>query len=212
MKALTMMINTTETPESIHRFWFGEDAQDLDDVQIAQRQSRLWWSKHADADAEIRKRFSPMIQAACAGTLDDWTTTPYGLLALILLTDQFPRNAWRGTRAAFSADDTARRFCRLGLKTGADRMLRPIERVFHYIPLEHSEALDDQEEAVALFQMLVDAAPPGHEKAFDGFLDFAKRHRDVIARFGRFPHRNGILDRASTPEETAFLAGPGSRF
>lgn len=207
-----MVNHQTETPETIHRFWFGDNTENLDDAEIAERQSRLWWSKHADADTQIRERFGLLIDAACSGMLDDWAATPRGLLALILLTDQFPRNAWRETPAAFAADPTARRFCRFGREKGFDTMLRPVERVFHYIPLEHSEVLADQDEAVRLFKGLVDAAPPDHAKVFDGFLDYAVRHRDIIARFGRFPHRNAILGRTSTLEETEFLAGPGSRF
>lgn len=198
-----------EHAETIYRFWFGEGAEELDDEAIAARQAKLWWSKNAALDAEVRKRFAPLIDAAVRGELDDWTATPRTLLALVLLTDQFPRNAYRGTPTAFAADATARRFCRIGLARQYDCVLRPVERVFHYLPLEHSEAIDDQEDAVRLFEALALNAP---QPAILRNLDFALRHRDVIARFGRFPHRNAILDRDSTPEESAFLAEPGSRF
>lgn len=198
-----------EDPASIHRFWFGDDADELDDQAVATRQSKLWWSKNASLDAQVKQRFVPLIDAAERGELDDWTTTPHGILALILLTDQFPRNVYRGTPAAFSADAAARRFCRTGLEEGFDSALRPVERVFHYLPLEHSEAIDDQREAVRLFAALAEDVP---EPAILRNLDFAVRHRDVIERFGRFPHRNAILGRSSTPEETQFLSEPGSRF
>lgn len=198
-----------ENPASIHRFWFGDDADQLDDETIATRQRKLWWSKDDLLDAQVRQRFDSHIEAAVRGELDDWAETPHGVLALILLTDQFPRNAFRGTPAAFSADETARRFCRNSLARQFDTALRPVERVFHYLPLEHSEAIHDQREAVRLFTALAEAVP---EPGILSNLDFALRHRDVIERFGRFPHRNAILGRPSTLEETEFLSRPGSRF
>lgn len=201
-----------ETPDSIHRFWFGADAHCLDDAALGQRQAALWWSKHAETDAEIRRRFGALIDDAGAGRLNHWATTPSGLLALLLLTDQFPRNAWRDTLKAFATDEAARRLCRAGLAQGLDALLRPIERVFFYLPLEHSEQIEDQNEAVRLFESLVDQAPPDQAAAFEGYLDFARRHREVVERFGRFPHRNVILDRVSTDQEIKFLSKPGSRF
>lgn len=198
-----------ENPASIHHFWFGDETDQLDDETIAMRQRKLWWSKDDALDAQVRQRFASFTEAAVRGELDDWVATPHGVLALILLTDQFPRNAYRGTAAAFSADQAARRFCRSGLTRQFDAVLRPVERVFHYLPLEHSEAIDDQREAVRLFTALAEAVP---EPAIQSNLDFALRHRDVIERFGRFPHRNSILGRLSTPEETEFLSRPGSRF
>ncbi|MGN6703018.1 MAG: DUF924 family protein [Burkholderiaceae bacterium] len=197
------------TPHDILQFWFGAPA---DARVVAERQRKLWWSKNEAVDALVRERFGVAIDAAASGALDGWTATPDGLLALILLTDQFPRNARRGTPGAFGCDPAARRFCRLGLERGDDLALRPIERVFHYLPLEHSESLPDQDEAVRRFAALRDAVPEDDREPFDGYLDFARRHRAVIARFGRFPHRNAILGRASTAEETAFLAQPGSGF
>lgn len=201
--------DTMEDAATIHRFWFGEQIAQLGDEAIAKQQGKLWWSKNADFDAQIRQRFAPYIDGAVRGELDGWAETPRGLLALILLTDQFPRNAYRGTPAAFAADAAARRFCRIGLARQFDSALRPVERVFHYLPLEHSEAMADQDDAVQLFSALAEAAP---EPAILSNLDFALRHRAVIARFGRFPHRNAIHGRASTPEEIAFLGEPGSRF
>jgi len=198
-----------ETPDSIHAFWFGSAA---DDAVIAARQSRLWWRKDPAIDADIRRRFAPWLARAAAHELDAWLGSPRGRLALILLTDQFPRNIHRNTARAFDFDGLARHWCGAGLAAGADAALRPIERVFFYLPLEHSESLADQERAVALFRALAAAAPAGAHDAFDGFLDFARRHRDVIARFGRFPHRNKLLGRASTDRERAFLAQPGSSF
>lgn len=198
-----------ENPETIHRFWF--DAAS-DDVAVAEQQSRLWWQKHPDTDRQIRQRFEPWLRRAANGELDAWAATPGGRLALILLTDQFSRNMYRNAPESFAYDAFAHRWCREGLEEGADRALRPIERVFFYLPLEHAESLEDQERAVALFRQLVQDVGTARAGAFEGFLDYAIRHRDVIARFGRFPHRNAILGRVSTPEEAAFLKEPGSSF
>ncbi|HEY0844597.1 MAG TPA: DUF924 family protein [Noviherbaspirillum sp.] len=202
---MTLLIAENETPDSIRDFWFGASQ---DDATVAAEQSSLWWTKHPDTDRRIRERFEPWLQKAAAGELDHWAAMPRGRLALILLTDQFPRNMYRNTPQAFAFDALARRWCMEGLRDGADRQLRPIERVFFYLPLEHAESLEDQERAVSLFRALAEQAGPG----FDGYLNYAIRHRDVIARFGRFPHRNRILGRVSTPEEAAFLTEPGSSF
>lgn len=205
----TSVKKNLEIPETIHRFWFGSA---LDDAVVADEQSSLWWQKHPDTDRQIRQRFESCLHRAANGELDGWATTPGGRLALILLTDQFPRNMYRNAPESFAYDALALRWCREGLQVGADRALRPIERVFFYLPLEHSESLEDQERAVALFRQLVQDVGTERAGAFEGFLDYAIRHRNVIARFGRFPHRNAILGRVSTPEEAAFLKEPGSSF
>ena len=197
-----------ETPGTIHEFWFGTGPDD----GVAEAQARLWWSKDAAIDAGIKRRFEPWIRKAAAGELSSWLMEPTGQLALILLCDQFPRNIYRNTATAFAFDPLARGWCSEGLRYGSDRKLRPIERVFFYLPLEHSEALEDQERSVALFGALATGADPARRKTFDGFHDFAIRHRDIVKRFGRFPHRNAILGRTSTPQELAFLATPGSSF
>jgi len=119
---------------------------------------------------------------------------------------------YRNTPAAFAHDALARKWCKEGLRIGAQDALRPIERVFFYLPLEHAESVEDQELSVALYRELVSAAGPEGAEVFGGFLDYAVRHRDVIVRFGRFPHRNRILGRASTAEEIEFLKQPGSSF
>ncbi|MGE5649801.1 MAG: DUF924 family protein [Bacillota bacterium] len=199
----------TETPASIHAFWFGAET---DDALLAQERARLWWAKDAATDREIERRFAACVDQAVAGALDGWAATPRGRLALILLTDQFPRNIYRGTPRSFAYDRYALAWCKQGLAAGVHHALRPIERVFFYLPLEHSEAADDQTQAVALFEELVAQAGATRQAAFDGFLDYARRHRDVIVRFGRFPHRNQILGRQSSPDELAFLRQPGSSF
>ena len=193
----------------ILNFWFGTHP---DDAAVAKEQAALWWSKNEATDEEIRRRFEDLVPAAAQGELDPWAATARGRLALIILVDQFPRNIYRDTAQAFFADAKALALSVEGLERGVARELRPIERVFCYLPLEHSESLAHQERSVRCFSDLVAAVPAEQKKTFDEYLDYARRHRDVIARFGRFPHRNKILGRPSTAEELAFLSEPGSSF
>ena len=136
-----------------------------------------------------------------------------GRLALILLLDQLPRNIHRASPAAFAQDAKARDLCLRGLSLGADKALSPLARVFFYLPLEHAESREQQARSVALFEALAaeQAGGPARE-TFEGFADFARRHQVIVQRFGRFPHRNAILGRTSTPEEAEFLQQPGSGF
>ena len=194
---------------AITEFWFGDDP---DDVATARQQGKLWWSKNPDLDLRIRQRFETTLLAAEKNQLADWENTPQGVMALVLLTDQFPRNMYRKTPRSFAFDTLARRFCRSGLQPDFYAALRPIERTFLHLPLTHSELLPDQEQAVALCAALVEQVAPSQKECFSGYLSFAIRHRDIIARFGRFPHRNRILQRQSTPEELDFLQQPGSSF
>ncbi len=205
-------MSNTETPQTIAEFWFGPDAGNAADAAVAERQAALWWRKDPETDNAIRRRFEDVITEAAMGALDAWAQTPSGRLALILLTDQFPRNICRDTKAAFGHDLLALAWCKEGLTRGDDERLRPIERVFFYLPLEHSESPQDQERSVALYRALSAGVPPSQRAVFDGFLDFALRHRDIVERFGRFPHRNRLLGRASSPQELAFLEEPGSSF
>jgi uncharacterized protein (DUF924 family) len=199
----------TETPASILRFWFGDDpGRSASDPAGA----RLWWSKQPEVDAAMRERFGPWVEKAGAGALDAWAAQPEGRLALILLADQFTRNIHRGTPAAFSLDPQAQAWCEQGWAEHAFDTLAPAQRLFACMPLEHAESLPHQDRAVALIRALRDSLPPAEQPGFDGFVDFAERHREVIRRFGRFPHRNAVLGRPSTPDELAFLRTPGSAF
>ena len=198
-----------ETPDTIHAFWFGTHT---DDDAVIASQSALWWRKQAEVDAEIRRRFAPWVARAASGELDGWLADIRGRLALILLTDQFPRNIWRGEAAAFAFDVLALRWAKEALARGLDAGLRPIERVFLYLPLEHSENLADQREAVRRFDTLATAVEPALRTAFAGYLDYARRHLEIIERFGRFPHRNAALGRETSAEEAEFLRQPGSGF
>ena len=198
-----------DTPDTLHAFWFGTSPQD---AEVIARQSALWWQKQPAVDTEIRKRFAPLVERAATGELDSWLGELRGRLALILLTDQFPRNIWREQAAAFAFDVLALRWAKEALVLGLDTRARPIERVFLYLPLEHSENLADQQHAVRLFDALAASVSSELRPAFDGFLDYARRHLEIIERFGRFPHRNAALGRETTAAETDFLRQPGSRF
>ena len=198
-----------ETADTIREFWFGTQSEDR---LVAEEKSALWWRKDAQTDEQIRQRFEELVRSAPKGALDSWLSTAGGRLASILLTDQFPRNMFRNTPESFAYDPLALAWCKAGLREKMDQDLRPIERVFFYLPLEHSESLQDQQMSVSLFQSLLDVVAPAAKPTFEGFLDFAVRHRDIIARFGRFPHRNRILGRPSSDEELAFLQEKGSSF
>jgi uncharacterized protein (DUF924 family) len=167
-----------------------------------------WFRKDAQFDDEIRARFGALIEQALAGQLRDWQKMDStGALARILLLDQFTRNVYRDTPQAFGGDALALAAAQDLLAAGGDLALPPLQRAFVYLPFEHAEDAAMQQQSVALFTQLCSEAP-----GLAGMLDYAVRHRDVIARFGRFPHRNRILRRASTPQEQQFLLEPGSGF
>jgi len=197
------------TPEDVRRFWFGVDP---DDRAVAKTRASLWWSQNPATDHEIRRRFEPLLLAAEAGDLEAWRSPIENRLSLILVTDQFPRNVYRDTPDAFRFDPIARELCVEAVATRAERLLRPIERVFVYMPLEHSENIDDQRWCEALFRELTEEVAGRLRATFAGFLDYAIRHREIVERFGRFPHRNSVLGRESTREEVEFLRQPGSSF
>jgi len=158
-----------------------------------------WFSRDDAFDAMLRDRFGAAQAAAARGELDGWQATPEGALALVLLLDQIPRNIYRSTPAAFATDPAARRIAAASLERGYDARVAPELRSFFYLPFMHSEELADQARCVALYQALGNA---------DG-LRYAEEHRDIIARFGRFPHRNHILGREMTADELAYLEAGG---
>ncbi|MGQ0663671.1 MAG: DUF924 family protein [Pseudomonadota bacterium] len=167
---------------------------------------KAWFAKDPAFDAEIRGAFLADVETAASGAWDGLARTPPLALALVILVDQFPRNLFRGQARAFAADPLARRAAGMALAQGFDRTLMPLERLFLYLPFEHSEDLADQRRAVALYEGLPPA--PWREEA----IDFARRHLAIVERFGRFPHRNAALGRPSTAAELAFLQAPGSSF
>jgi uncharacterized protein (DUF924 family) len=199
-------INSSIPPqaEETLRFWFG-DLQPA--VSSYPQRRKVWFGKHPQLDQEIRDRFQPLYEQAAVGNLDDWQNSPLTALALIVLLDQFPRNMFRNTPKAFATDAKALAIAQQAIAHGFDQHLTPIQRIFLYVPLEHSENLEHQRQCVALFQQLFATTPD-----LDDVLDYAQRHYAVIDRFGRFPHRNEILGRSTTPEEAEFLKQPGSRF
>jgi uncharacterized protein (DUF924 family) len=196
--------------QSIVDFWFVPRAGESgagNAMPPGERVTRDVWFRKDDAfDAEIRERFGVALAAGLAGAFGHWCREPLGCLARVILLDQFTRNAFRGTPRAFAGDPGALATAEDALERAFDRSLAPQERWFLYMPFVHSESLARQERGVALFEALAG------ETGLDEPLPWAIRHRDVIRRFGRFPHRNEILGRASTPEEIAFLQEPGSRF
>lgn len=195
--------------ESILGHWFGAST---DEAGVIRDQSALWWKKNPRVDAEIRQRFEATLAAEMRDELESWGNDPRGQLARILLCDQFPRNMYRDTAKSFAFDVRARDLARVALDRGQDQRLRAVERVFVYLPFEHSEARQDQALSVRLFASLAGEVAPALKPSFQYFLDFARKHKAIIDRFGRFPHRNAILGRASTPEEIEFLKHPGSSF
>ncbi|WP_238139301.1 DUF924 family protein [Roseateles aquatilis] len=191
------------TPAAAQRVlneWFGVPG----DEQDGQIQSQ-WFQKDDAFDASLRERFGPVVEQALRGELRDWDSTPWGALARILVLDQFTRNIFRDTPRAFAGDALALSAALTLLPRAQE--LGTLERWFATMPLEHAEDLAMQDRSVAEFEALA-----AEDTRLDDALDYARRHRDVIARFGRFPHRNAILNRASTPEEIEFLKQPGSRF
>ena len=171
-----------------------------------------WFAKDAAFDEQIRRRFAVAADDAAQGRLDAWASNPADWLALLILLDQFPRNLHRGDAQAWAADVKAQRIALSGLAGGFDQALPPLQRVFAYLPLEHAEDMGLQQRAVTLFEALHAQAPVAGRARFAEFLDYARRHREVIARFGRFPHRNAVLGRDSTAAEREYLAQPGAGF
>jgi uncharacterized protein (DUF924 family) len=183
-------------------FWFGAPGTP------GYGESRIeWFRKSAEFDAQVQRELGPSIDAALAGGLQDWRDAPESALARILLLDQCTRNVYRDTAKAFAGDAQALRAAREMVASDADQQLPPLQRAFVYLPFEHAEDLAMQQQSVALYTRLVEEAP-----SLADMLDYAQRHLDIVARFGRFPHRNAQLGRASTPQEVAFLEQPGSRF
>jgi uncharacterized protein (DUF924 family) len=197
------MITAAERQEAtaLIDFWFGPPG-----TPDRFKQRAVWFKADAAFDAALRQRFLALERRAAAGACDAWTNEAEPCLALILLLDQLPRNLYRGTPTAFASDAMAREAARIALRRGFDRSLPATWRQFVYLPFEHSEDLADQELSLRLYTVL------GRDPACPDVLDFAERHHRIIARFGRFPHRNAALGRASTEEEKAFLLEPGSAF
>jgi len=192
--------------QAILNFWFGQPNSD-----ISGHYRKEWFVKSDAFDRQICQLFLSDIEAAANGKYDHWQRDAHSATALLILLDQFPRNVYRGTPQSFATDSKAIGVAERMVGTGIDRALPPAYRFFIYVPFEHQEAIAYQNQAVALMTRLV-TENPNIDAGLKGGLTYAIRHREVIERFGRFPHRNDILGRESTDEERMFLAQPGSRF
>jgi uncharacterized protein (DUF924 family) len=193
-------MNETITPEAILDFWFGA----IGSPEYGSSRD-MWFQKSVALDSELRARFGDAVDAAVSGAFGAWRGAR-PTLARVLLLDQLTRNCYRDTARAFAGDALAQALTRIAVDARVDATLIPVERWFLYMPLVHAEALAAQERAVSLFTQLAE------QTALEEPLPWAKRHADVIRRFGRFPHRNVLLERQSTPEEDRFLTTQGSRF
>jgi len=186
---------------TVLEFWFGAPGS-----AVHGKARREWFAKDPAFDEEIRRRFLALHASAALGECDRWAATPRELLALVIVLDQFSRNLYRDDPRAFTQDERALSAAKILVDKGWDAQLAPLERQFAYLPFEHAEDLAEQDRCVALMTAL---------EAFDetrGLTEWAEKHRVIVRRFGRFPHRNAVLGRASTPDEEAFLREPGSRF
>lgn len=196
--------------QQILDYWFGNSS---DDLSVVNGFAKLWFGKDTQVDSEIRERFGELVaSAATQGLLSGDEPVAERTLATIILLDQFTRNIYRGDARAFASDSIALDLALEALDAGIDQCLRPIQRVFIYLPLEHSENLAQQLRSIELFQRLAESVPEKCQPAFSSFLDYAVRHWEIVARFGRFPHRNQVLGRESTEEEAEFLKQPNSSF
>lgn len=199
-------MTTVETPldpraDAVLLYWFGPRGG----PEWGQMR-KIWFGGGPEVDAEIRERFGALHVEACAGAHDGWSESAEGCLALLLVLDQFSRNLHRGTAAAFAADPKALAIARVAVDRGFDAAVLPVQRWFFYLPFEHAEDLEDQRRSVALFSALPES--PSRQIG----VDYARKHLEVIEQFGRFPHRNEILGREPTPQETRWLAEGGVRF
>jgi steroid delta-isomerase-like uncharacterized protein len=197
-------MNTVD--EELLAFWFGAD---LDSAEAVAERGRVWFEGGAEVDREVRARFADRPERAAHEAAPD---APRAALARVISLDQLPRNLFRGSARSFAYDGLALEAASLALAAGFDRRLHPLEAGFLYLPFEHAERPDAQERSVALFEALAARAPAHLRATLESWADFARRHREVIARFGRFPHRNALLGRVPTAAERAYLESGGEHF
>lgn len=189
-------------------FWF----EGKDNPQSNEALMRLWFEGSDDTDRIIQTRFQSYVSMAGEGKLTLWLDEPLGTLACILLLDQFSRNIYRGLAAAFRYDEFALALCKKGLASGQDQLIEPIYRIFFYMPLQHSENIEDQEESLFRFDQLCSQAKDQDIGFYENFYQYAHIHFDIIKKFGRFPYRNAVLGRLNTQEESQWLASDVPRF
>ncbi|HWN68942.1 MAG TPA: DUF924 family protein [Haliangium sp.] len=198
-----------DLPGQIVSFWFDDAAQS---PGHARRRDSIWFERSAEFDLDIERRFSAAYSGAARGELHTWSASPGGGLALILLLDQFPRNMFRGTSRAFATDALALRAAIELIDSGGDTSLDPLQRLFAYMPFQHAE--DNEMQALSLRKNgeLLASVSPDWRELFEMYYRYAELHSDIIRRFGRFPHRNRVLGRQSTPDEMAYLVGGAETF
>lgn len=199
----------TAKADEILEMWFGNDLVSPEKVD---RRSALWFGRNDEFDRQIHRRFGALPEQAARGELDAWQGEASSALALVLVLDQFPRNLYRRSARAFGFDSLAREVALESISRGFDDALHPLQASFLYLPLEHAEDLGLQARSVKLFEQLIARAPAALHPRFEQFANYARRHRDVIHRFGRFPHRNALLNRRSTLAEIAYLKSGGETF
>jgi len=185
-------------------YWYSDS--DLDSPTLDSRMDR-WFGSSDALDKEIGERFGELVKQASGGELDAWAETPEGRLALIILLDQFRRNIFRGEPEAFEQDNKALKICIEGTMSGVHKYLSPEQRIFFFMPLQHAESLKIQDKSVSIYNALADSVSDTLRETFATCAQFAELHRDIVAEFGRFPHRNAVLGRENTDAEAAYLSG-----
>jgi len=196
------MITTDNSFDRINKFWFGRVEET---IVPSQHRARVWFGEDKDIDEEMRSQFGGDLERAILGEFDHWKGSPRGQLALIIAFDQLSRHIYRDSPLAFAQDSRALDICMHGVSQEMEHQLSLIERVFYYFPLLHSETLYHQEQSIQAYTMLSELAFAETRVIYDSFLKFANHHYSIIQRFGRFPQRNIILGRKSTPEEILYL-------
>ncbi len=206
-----VIIHAMDNPDiqRVLDFWFCDS--ELDSPQLDSRMDR-WFGASDELDAQIHEEFGTLIEQATAGRLDDWTKTPKGRLALIILLDQFCRNVYRGSAGAYTHDKTALKIAIEGTMAGDHKQLNSFERMFFFMPLQHSESLKIQEKSVGIFNALAETVSGTLHETFLAAAQFAELHRDIVAEFGRFPHRNAVLGRPNSSAEATYLADDNPSF
>ena len=195
--------------QRVLNFWFSDI--ELDAPRVDSRMDR-WFSNDPALDERIREEFLPLVEQASNGDLMDWAETPHGRLALIILLDQFRRNIFRGTAEAYTQDNLALKICIEGTMNNAYKSLSPFQRLFFFMPLQHSESLKVQEKSVGIYDALAQSVSETMQETFQTTAQFAELHHDIIEQFGRFPHRNKALSRKNTPDEENYLGADNPTF
>ena len=195
--------------QDVLNFWFSGSG--LDSLTVDSRMDR-WFSADPELDAQIIGQFGDLVERASTGDLDSWVETPTGKLALIILLDQFRRNIYRGKPEAFIKDNQALKICIEGTMSGDHKQLSAEQRMFFFMPLQHAESLKIQDKSVSIYNALAQSVSGTLRETFETCAQFAELHRDIVAEFGRFPHRNAILGRENSSAENAYLSGNAPSF